>query len=393
MTTPFLGTFLDKQVFVTGHTGFKGSWLSFWLTQLGAKVTGYALEPPTDPSLFGSLELGQSMHGIVADVRDRQRLADELRAAKSEVVFHLAAQAIVRTSYSDPQGTYDTNVMGTVNLLEAARACDLVKAVVVITSDKCYQNLENGHSFKESDPMGGRDPYSSSKGCAELVTEAYRASFFAPVGDSAGLRSAAGLASARAGNVIGGGDWAADRIIPDCVRALSGGKPIVVRNPGAVRPWQHVLEPLSGYLWLATLLLRDAETYSGPWNFGPGLADGSREVRWVVDRFIQEWGTGEWITPNAKQAALHEAGLLALDSSKAQERLGWRPVWSAAQAVQETAAWYRDYCVAVSRGQATASLPELLRRLTGDQIAAYTSDAHRAGLPWALSEGDKAISR
>jgi CDP-glucose 4,6-dehydratase len=316
-------------------------------------------------------------------------LTNELAAARPEVVFHLAAQAIVRTSYSDPHGTYDTNVMGTVNLLEAARACDSVRAVVVITSDKCYQNLDNGHPFRESDPMGGRDPYSSSKGCAELITEAYGASFFAPVNGRNGSRSAAGLASARAGNVIGGGDWANDRIIPDCVRALSAGKPIVVRNPTAVRPWQHVLEPLSGYLWLATRLLNDPEAYSGPWNFGPDLADGSREVRWVVDRFAQEWGTGEWHTPKAKQAALHEASLLTLDSSKAREQLGWKPVWNAAQAVQMSAAWYRDYYVAASQGQTAIPLSDALRRLTAEQVTAYTSAAHEAGLNWALYESDK----
>ena len=380
MKTAFADTYRGRRVFLTGHTGFKGAWLSFWLVRLGAEVTGYALQPPTLPSLYDALELGSQMRSATADVRDRERLAAELRAAQPSVVFHLAAQAIVRTGYADPHSTFETNVMGTVNLLEAARACESVKAVVVVTSDKCYQNLENGHAFKESDPMGGRDPYSSSKGCAELVTEAYRESFFSA---DHGAGNQAGLASVRAGNVIGGGDWAADRIIPDCVRALSAGAPVEVRNPTAVRPWQHVLEPLSGYLWLAALLLREPQTYDGPWNFGPGETDGTRAVQWVVERFLEEWGTGSWTTPQPKQAALHEASLLNLDSSKARDCLGWRPVWDAARAVQQTAAWYREFHQSAGRGKASAG--DDLRRLTSTQLEAYEADARSARVAWAAS--------
>lgn len=386
MSSPFVDSYSGRQVFVTGHTGFKGAWLSFWLTQLGAEVTGYALEPPTQPSLFAALDLGERLRSVVADVRDRERLTAELRAVRPSVVFHLAAQAIVRTGYADPHDTYDTNVMGTVNLLEAARACESVRAVVVVTSDKCYQNLENGHPFQESDPMGGRDPYSSSKGCAELVTAAYRASFFEVPDGRLGAEPAV-VASVRAGNVIGGGDWAVDRIIPDCVRAVSTGAPIVVRNPGAVRPWQHALEPLSGYLWLAALMLRDARAYGGAWNFGPGDTDGSREVRWVTETFLEEWGAGEWTTPPSEQVAPHEAHLLSLDSSKARDRLGWRHVWDAPRAVRFTAAWYRDYYEAVGRsGRDSRSSVATLRQLTSSQLAAYEADARSAGLAWAISE-------
>jgi CDP-glucose 4,6-dehydratase len=387
MTTTFTEAFAGKRIFVTGHTGFKGAWLSFWLAQSGAEVTGYSLEPPTQPSLFEALGLARDLRSIVADVRDPERLASELQAARPEVVLHLAAQAIVRTGYAHPRGTYETNVMGTVNLLEAARACDTVRAVIVVTSDKCYQNLENGRPFKESDAMGGQDPYSSSKGCAELVAGAYQASFFAPTHEQASVGRAVGLATVRAGNVIGGGDWATDRIVPDCVRALAAGVPIVVRNPRAVRPWQHVLEPLSGYLWLAALMLRDAQAYSGPWNFGPDEADGSREVRWVVDTFLQEWGNGRWTTPQPEPVAPHEATLLNLDSSKAKNQLGWHSTWDALRAVRQTAAWYRDYCMAVGSGSVSPSATEVSRALTSAQIASYEADARAAGLAWAVSEG------
>src|SRR5664279_6297378 len=261
-----------RRVFVTGHTGFKGAWLAEWLGTLGAEVTGYALDPPTQPNLFDALALGARLKHVVADIRDRDRVVAEVHAAQPSVIFHLAAQALVRRAYSKPHETFETNVMGTVNVLEAARACASVRAVVVVTSDKCYQNLETGRAFRETDAMGGRDPYSASKGCAELVTAAYRESFFA---------DGTAVASVRAGNVIGAGDWAADRIIPDCLRALVAGQSIVVRNPDAVRPWQHVLEPLSGYLWLGALMLRDGRRFEGPWNFGTAALDGERPGRWV----------------------------------------------------------------------------------------------------------------
>jgi CDP-glucose 4,6-dehydratase len=270
-------TYSGRSVLVTGHTGFKGSWLTEWLVSLGALVTGYALDPPTTPSLFNALDLGPRIKHVVADVRDRDRLVAEARAASPSVIFHLAARALVRRAYEEPHDTFETNVMGTVNVLEAARACPSVRAVVIVTTDKVYQNLESGTPFRESDPLGGRDPYGASKGGAELVTAAYRESFF---GDGAAI------ASVRAGNVIGGGDWAPDRIIPDSVRALVAGEPIVVRNPDAIRPWQHVLEPLSGYLRLGALLLDEGSRYAGAWNFGPTKERSDQPVRWVVDQFI-----------------------------------------------------------------------------------------------------------
>ena len=360
----FGGAYAGRRVFITGHTGFKGSWLSYWLTQLGAEVTGYALEPPTVPSLFEALTLIDLVHHVVADVRDADRLAAAVCAARPEVVFHLAAQPLVRESYAEPQLTFDTNVMGTVNLLEAVRACDSVAAVVVITSDKCYRNLEDGRPFVEEDAMGGRDPYSASKGCAELVTAAYAASFFA--GDGAAV------ATARAGNVIGGGDWAADRIVPDCVRALTECLPIVVRNPDAVRPWQHVVEPLAGYLLLGGSLLADGHASEGAWNFGPAIGEGTLTVRWVVERFIREWGSGSWATPRGGAAQPHEAGYLSLDSAKAASGLGWAPVLDAPEAVRRTAAWYRGH----------HEDPRQARKLTDDDLRAFSVGAERA---WAAS--------
>lgn len=365
----FGNVYAGRRVFVTGHTGFKGSWLTQWLLDLGADVTGYALEPPTEPNLFDALGLGERMHHAVADVRDRGRLGSEVSKARPSVLFHLAAQPLVRRGYAEPHETFETNVMGTANLLEAVRACDTVSAVVIVTSDKCYQNLETGRAFREQDPMGGRDPYSASKGCTELLVDAYRASFFRDAGAPA-------VGSARAGNVIGGGDWASDRIIPDCVRALAAGEPVVVRNPDAVRPWQHVLEPLAGYLWLGARMLRNGHSFEGPWNFGPTDRDGARPVRWVVDRFLEEWGSGTWIGPEDAGAEPHEAYRLSLDSTKARERLPWAPVWDAPSAVSHTAAWYREYyrCAAAARG------------LVEGQIRIYHDDARAASLAWAATE-------
>jgi CDP-glucose 4,6-dehydratase len=372
MTHTFADTYVGRGVFVTGHTGFKGAWLAEWLGSLGAEVTGYALDPPTEPSLFAAIDLGARVRHVVADVRDHGRLAAEVQAARPSVIFHLAAQPIVRLAYAQPHETYETNVMGTVNVLEAARSCDSVRAVVVVTSDKCYQNLEKGRAFREDDAMGGRDPYSSSKGCAELVTTAYRESFFADGG--------AVVVSVRAGNVIGGGDWAADRIIPDCVRALAAGEEIVVRNPDAVRPWQHVLEPLSGYLWLAALLLRDGRRFEGPWNFGPTEEDGARPVRWVVERFLDEWGTGSWTTPAGSGRQPHEAHWLSLDSAKARERLVWAPVWDADTAVRQTAAWYRDYYDLLATGRHTLQgVDDLCTR----QLDEYVAGARASRVAWA----------
>ena len=361
-------TYAGRNVFVTGHTGFKGSWISQWLVTLGAQVTGYALDPPTQPSLFDALDLRSRMDHVVADVRDRRRLAAEVDAAQPSVIFHLAAEAIVRRGYVQPVETFETNVMGTVNLLEATRSCPSVRAVVMITSDKCYQNPDTAQAFRETDPMGGRDPYSASKGCAELVTSAYRDSFFA---------EGAAVASVRAGNVIGGGDWALDRLLPDMARAVAAGEVVIVRNPGATRPWQYVLEPLSGYLRLGSLLLgQDGRRYAEAWNFGPTDTGGDRPVRWVVDRFLDGWGAGTWSTPTNAGPQPHEDNRLSLDSSKARERLGWAPVWDGPTAVRRAAEWYREYY------RAPASALELVE----DHLHAYQADARAMGLPWAASE-------
>ena len=360
-------SYAGRRVFVTGHTGFKGAWLVEWLGSLGAEVTGYALDPPTAPNLFDAIDLGSRVRHVVADVRDRGRLVAEVQAAQPSVIFHLAAQAIVRRAYAEPRETFETNIMGTVNLLEAARVCPSVRAVVIVTSDKCYQNHETDQAFRETDAMGGRDPYSASKGCAELVTAAYRESFFA---------DGAAVASARAGNVIGGGDWAEDRIIPDSARALAAGESIIVRNPDAIRPWQHVLEPLSGYLWLGALLLRDGRRIAGAWNFGPTNQGGDRSVRWVVERFLEGWGSGAWTTPSDAAPQPHEAHRLSLDSAKARDQLGWAPVWDAQAAVRRTAYWYHEYYRA----------PVAARELVEDDLRAFEADARTSGLPWARAE-------
>lgn len=353
-----------RRVFVTGHTGFKGSWLAEWLVALGAEVTGYALEPPTQPNLFDSLGLHRSIRHVLADVRDPERLIAEVTAAQPSVIFHLAAQPVVRRSYSEPHLTIETNVMGAVNVLEAARACSSVRAVVVITSDKCYENREEGRPFRETDTLGGSDPYSASKASVEVITAAYRASFFAE-GDAV-------LASVRAGNVIGGGDWALDRIVPDSARALAAGKDIVVRNPHAERPWQYVLEPLSGYLWLGALLLREGHRFEGAWNFGPSGEDASWPVEWVVKRFLEEW-PGSWSTEAERRREPHEAQGLQLDSSKAREQLGWAPVWDTKTAVHRAAQWYRGYY------QDPAAARDLVRQ----QLRDYEAEARARGRPWA----------
>lgn len=358
----FGGTYAGRRVFVTGHTGFKGSWLSEWLLSLGAHVTGYALEPPTDPSLFDELGLAERMGHVIGDVRDLGQLRAALSSAGPEIVFHLAAQPLVRLSYEEPVQTYETNVMGTVNLLEAVRACPSVRAVVVVTSDKCYENRETGQAYHEDDCLGGYDPYSSSKGCAELVTAAYRRSFFGPA-------SAVAVASVRAGNVIGGGDWAADRIVPDCVRALQAGEPIVVRNPDAVRPWQHVLEPLSGYLHLGATMLAGHE-FDGAWNFGPE-EQGTVPVRRVADAIVAAWGSGSWTSPETAGGP-HEARLLALDITKAHTRLGWRPLYDVERTLRVTAAWY------AARHEGAD-----VRASTDNDISAYAEEAIRAGAVWA----------
>jgi CDP-glucose 4,6-dehydratase len=323
-----------KRVFITGHTGFKGSWLSLWLQDLGAVVSGYALQPATRPSLFEAARVADGMESTFADVRDAGALAAAVARFRPDVAFHLAAQSLVRASYEEPVETYATNVMGTVSFLEAARKCATLRAAVVVTSDKCYENREWEWGYREYEPMGGHDPYSSSKGCAELVTAAYRASFFAPA-------ARAFVASARAGNVIGGGDWARDRLIPDIMRAIAEKRPVPIRNPGAVRPWQHVLEPLSGYLALAERLFEEGEPFAQAWNFGPRDVD-CRPVRWIVSRLAEEWGGDvRWEIDEREQP--HEARFLKLDSAKAAARLDWRPRWDLARALREIVRWHKAH--------------------------------------------------
>jgi len=316
---------------VTGHTGFKGSWLSLWLTDLGAQVSGLSIDVPTEPSLYALAGIAGDVPEAWTDVRDFAAVAEVVRAARPEVVLHMAAQAFVRRSFQDPRETYETNVMGAVNVLEAVRTTPGVRVVVNVTSDKCYDNREEGRPFREDDPKGGHDPYSNSKGCAELVADAYLRSFFAPHPD--GPR----LASGRAGNVIGGGDWGEDRLIPDIMRGALAGAEIRIRNPASIRPWQHVLNPLSGYLALAEALWHDPDA-AGGWNFGPDPGD-ARPVSHVVERVTARWPSElYWAIDDG--AHPHEAGTLLLDSTKAHERLGWAPTWDLDAGLDATVAWY-----------------------------------------------------
>ena len=347
--------FSGRRVLVTGHTGFKGAWLTLWLQQLGAEVTGFALAPPTTPSLFELAGVGDLVHSVTGDVRDQAALATAVREAAPEVVIHMAAQPLVRESYLNPVETYATNVMGTVHLLEAVRQNGGVKAVVNVTTDKCYENREWPWGYRENEPMGGYDPYSSSKGCSELVSAAYRNSYF---NEAAYGSHGVALASARAGNVIGGGDWAADRLIPDCVAALLRGEPVRIRNPHAVRPWQHVLEPLSGYLTLAQRLYLEGPRYAGAWNFGPADED-AREVEWIVKRMCGRWLEGASFNVDQGEHP-HEAHYLKLDCSKAKGELGWRPRWSLETAIDMIIDWTRGY----QRG-------DNMRELCLNQIARY----------------------
>ncbi|MGE0811051.1 MAG: CDP-glucose 4,6-dehydratase [Immundisolibacter sp.] len=327
-----------QRVLITGHTGFKGGWLSLWLARLGAQVYGYALPPSTNPSLYALAKVADAVESTFGDVRDAQTLTALVRRVQPEVVFHMAAQALVRASYTDPAGTYATNVMGTVNLLEAVRQVGGVRAVVVVTSDKCYENREWLWAYREGEPLGGVDPYSSSKACAELVAQSWRQSFFAPQRHA---EHGTALASARAGNVIGGGDWAEDRLIPDILRAIAAGEPVAIRNPGAIRPWQHVLEPLSGYLLLAQRLVEEGPAHAEAWNFGPAETD-ARPVQWIVERLTKTWGEGaSWQPDSAPQP--HEAQCLKLDCAKANARLGWRPRWPLERALDTIVEWHRAH--------------------------------------------------
>lgn len=327
-----------KRVLLTGHTGFKGSWLSLWLQSMGAQVVGYALAPPTNPSLFDVAEVGKGMASVIGDIRDLTQMKKVFAEHQPEIVIHMAAQPLVRYSYIEPVETYSTNVMGTVNLLEAVRNTASVKAVVNVTTDKCYENREWAWGYRENEAMGGYDPYSSSKGCAELVTAAYRNSYFHP--DKYQTHGVA-IASGRAGNVIGGGDWAEDRLIPDIMRAITDGKPVLIRNPHATRPWQHVLEPLSGYLVLAQKLYEDGASYAEGWNFGPNDED-AKPVQWIVEKLTQTWGEGaSWILDGGDHP--HEAHYLKLDCSKAKARLDWHPRWHLEETLEAIIEWQRAY--------------------------------------------------
>lgn len=342
-----------KRVFLTGHTGFKGAWLSIWLAELGAKVSGYALTPPTEPNLFTIADVAHSLDHRLADIRDADKLAAALREAAPEIVFHLAAQPIVRDSYEIPVETYATNVMGTVNVLEAVRHTPGVKATVIITSDKCYENRETIQPYRELDAMGGHDPYSSSKGCAELVTSAYGRSFFMP------QMGHGSVASVRAGNVVGGGDWAKDRLMADLMRGLMADEDVVIRRPRAVRPWQHVLEPLSGYLAVAEHLCTDGPLAWEAWNFGPE-AESNQTVETLARLTCRLWGRPQAMKIRDDVKAPHEAGLLTLDSTKARTALDWRPRWTFEECITRTVEWYRAFKAGAD-----------MRALTMEQVEAY----------------------
>jgi CDP-glucose 4,6-dehydratase len=322
-----------KRVLMTGHTGFKGSWLSLWLQSIGATLRGIALEPPTEPALFAIARVAEGMQHCVTDIRDFVALKAQIDEFQPEIVFHMAAQPLVRLSYQQPIETYATNVMGTVNVLEAARHAGSVRAIVNITTDKCYDNREWAWGYREDEAMGGYDPYSSSKGCSELVSSAYRKSFLKDAGIA--------IATARAGNVIGGGDWALDRLVPDTLLALERGQPVQIRNPRATRPWQHVLEPLWGYLLLAEKLHEQGQTFAEGWNFGP-RDDDARPVKWIVERLCQSWGKGaSWQLQPGDHP--HEANYLKLDISKAKQRLHWMPRWSLEQALEHITHWHQAW--------------------------------------------------
>ncbi len=366
----FANAYAGKRVLVTGHTGFKGSWLCQWLSELGAEVTGFALPPNTEPALYHQLGLSARLRHVEGDIRDLAAVTSLVKDFKPNVVFHLAAQPLVRLSYSLPVETYAVNVMGTVNVLEAVRVTGIECAVVAITTDKCYENKEWMHSYREEDALGGYDPYSSSKGAAELAIGAYRRSFFSQSG------GAVSVASARAGNVVGGGDWAADRIVPDCIRALQRSTAIPVRNKIATRPWQHVLEPLSGYLWLGACLSKSGlvplqAALTSAFNFGPSLAS-NRTVKELVVEILKSW-PGNWEDRSDPQA-VHEATRLNLAADKAFHLLQWQPVWDFETTVRRTVEWYRE----------SQSAPGGIPDLTSAQIRDYTTDARTENLRWTL---------
>jgi CDP-glucose 4,6-dehydratase len=351
----FNNIYKDRKVLITGHTGFKGSWLCLLLSKLGADVYGYALEPPTTPSLFNEAKIDELITSFIGDIRDYEKLLGIVQQVQPEIVIHMAAQPIVRESYRNPRETYEINVMGTVNLLEAIRHTPGIKAVVNVTTDKCYENREWHWGYRENEPMGGYDPYSNSKGCSELVTAAFRSSYFNPKDYQ---KHGVALASARAGNVIGGGDWAYDRLIPDFIRAISKGEEVRIRSPYAIRPWQHVLEPLSGYLTLAAKLFSEGPKYAEGWNFGPDDKD-ARNVEWITDTICKLWGDGASYSIDTNPQP-HEANYLKLDWSKAKTELGWIPKWDIETTLKSIVDWNKCFLSG-----------ENMRTITQQQIADY----------------------
>ena len=364
----FNGIFKNKNVLVTGHTGFQGSWLSLWLKLLGSNVVGYALEPPTQPSLFETLSLEHEAKHIIGDLRDKEKLSSIISQNQPEIIFHLGAQALVRRSYKEPLETLETNIIGTANLLESIRNCPSVKVVVIMTSDKCYDNTHSEHPHTENDPMGGFDLYSASKGAAELVTSSYRNSFFS----NGNLTR---IATVRAGNVIGGGDWAEDRLIPDSIRALMKNQSVGIRNPNAKRPWQYVLESISGMLWLAAKMFEE-DKFNEAWNFGPDIISDSLQVEDIVKRTIKNWDSKSTIKMQNNSDILHESESLLLDSSKANQRLGWKNVYSIDQVLSETVEWYKTY----------HENNKDMKQFTISQIKNYISYGQQSNLAWAKQE-------
>jgi CDP-glucose 4,6-dehydratase len=355
MNNLFNGIYKQRKVLITGHTGFKGSWLCLLLNKLGADVYGYALEPPTNPSLFVEARIGELMTSFIGDIRDYDNLLKIMQQVQPEIVIHMAAQPLVRESYKFPIDTYATNVMGTIHLLEACRNTKSVKAIVNVTTDKCYENREWHWGYRENEPLGGYDPYSNSKGCSELVTSSYRNSYFNP---SKYIEHGVALASARAGNVIGGGDWAADRLIPDFIRAISKGEEFKIRSPYAIRPWQHVLEPLTGYLTLAAKLYTEGVTYAQAWNFGPDDRD-AQNVEWITKTICEIWGENASFSIDTNPQP-HEANYLKLDCSKAKAELRWVPKWNIITTLKSIVDWNKDYTSGNN-----------MRKVTEKQIESY----------------------
>jgi len=352
----------NKKVLITGHTGFKGSWLSLWLTHLGAEVIGVSLDPPSKPSLYVKANISEEVQSLKQDIRDLGAIKKIFKKYKPEIVFHLAAQSLVRYSYLNPVETYETNVMGTLNILEGIRCIDNVRAAVMVTSDKCYENYEKDVAYSENNPMGGYDPYSSSKGAAELLIASYRNSFFSALSFD---EHRTAIASVRAGNVIGGGDWAKDRLIPDIIRSFQKTEKVKIRNPNAIRPWQHVLEPLAGYIQLAELLNNKGSKYAEAWNFGP-VEEDARPVKWIVEKIADLWGNNSrWLTDDS--ASHHEATFLKLDCKKAFTELNWQPKWSLDQSLLKIVEWHKEEQLKTIR----------CKELCLSQIDNYTKDMNK----------------